>query len=104
MAQWAQPGNFIPFYLSHCGKVSANAGLIVLRAACADYGTVARYQKFSQQSRDTMAISNEADEGIDFSDIEEKCVLAIELTTSGIPFEKFPLGTRFPSKTALTTF
>jgi hypothetical protein len=51
-----------------------------------------------------MAISNEVDEGIDFSDIEEKCVLAIELTTSGISFEKFPLGTRSASKRALTTF
>ena len=80
------------------GKVSANAGLIVRVADQRDI------KNSVKQPRDTMAISNEVDEGIDFSDIEEKCVLAIELTTSGISFEKFPLGTRPPSKRALTTF
>jgi len=61
--------------MTRCGKMVGKC-----RSNCRAYAD----ERDIKNSRDTMAISNEVDEGIDFSDIEEKCVLAIELTASGI--------------------
>ncbi len=47
-----------------------------------------------------MAIPNQLDEDIDFSDIEEKCVTA---AITGWSFNMFRTGTRSASKTVLTT-